>query len=140
MSSTTFESAIKAIADLRGTSPSRPVPRVWRAGLVAAVAWLAAGTLTILWADADELDYTRQFAETIVAFGVALAAFALFSPRAPSFFARVRSSGPWLTALGTGLAAWEILTAKTAFERDGVGIWFRSILLVRWFLCCFKQR
>ena len=38
---------------------------------------------------------------------------------------------------GVGL---KILTAKTAFERDGVGIWFRSILLVRWFLCCFKQR
>ncbi|AGK50467.1 binding--dependent transport system inner membrane component family protein [Burkholderia thailandensis MSMB121] len=98
----------------------------WRTGFVAAVAWLAFGAIARLWpnrivgfadwAYTDETGVAAWALAAALAAVAALGAFARAAPgsRAAARLATLRRAGPWLVALPLGLAAWEILTAKTA--------------------------
>ncbi|AOJ71905.1 MULTISPECIES: ABC transporter permease [Burkholderia] len=110
----------------------------WLTGFVAAVAWLAFGAIARLWpnrivgfadwAYTDEIGAAAWAVAAALAALAALSAFARVAPgpragaavkavkavKALEALAALRRAGPWLVALPLGLAAWEILTAKTA--------------------------
>ncbi|AOJ08100.1 ABC transporter permease [Burkholderia mayonis] len=99
---------------------------LWRAGLVATVAWLALGAIARQWpnrivgfadwAYTDALGVAAWVVAAALAALAGLSAFVRVAPgaRAGAALATLRRAGPWLVALPVGLAAWEILTAKTA--------------------------
>ena len=84
---------------------------VWWGGGVAAVMWAGAAALTWAWPDSDDLGRTDLLAYLAVALAAALALAACVSAMRllPPALTRL---GPWLIALGLGLAAWELITAK----------------------------
>ncbi|MCA3191464.1 MULTISPECIES: ABC transporter permease subunit [unclassified Cupriavidus] len=98
---------------------------VWPAGIVAALAWGAFGALTWRWpnkvAGFSDWAYTDELGIAVLVAAAALLVFALAGGWAggnagPLHRVRqaLRHAGPWLVALPLVLAAWEILTAKTA--------------------------
>lgn len=100
---------------------TRPAARVWPAGIVAALAWGAFGLITLRWpnkaAGFSDWAYTEELGIAVLVAAAALLAVALaggyLRPLRRADPA-LRQAGPWLVALPLGLAAWEILTAKTA--------------------------
>lgn len=109
------EPAAPAIATVGGTSP------VWATGIVAALAWAAFGALTWQWPNQmvgfSDWAYTEELGIAALAGAVLLVLVALVGERvraAQRALAALRTAGPWLVALPVVLAAWEILTAKTA--------------------------
>ncbi|WP_454753352.1 ABC transporter permease [Cupriavidus necator] len=109
------EPAAPAIATVRGTSP------VWATGIVAALAWAAFGTLTWQWPNQmvgfSDWAYTEELGIAALAGAALLTLVAIFGQRfraAQRALAALRTAGPWLVAVPVVLAAWEILTAKTA--------------------------
>jgi len=113
----TFPAAIvlKAPAPVaKGAAQSGP--RLWWAGLAAALAWAGLAVLTWLWpnkpAGFSEWAFTGEFAAGAAVLAGLLLALA-FAPRAfGAVGSRLRPAGPWLVALAVGLAVWEVLTAK----------------------------
>lgn len=109
MSEVPYEAAL-APAARRGKGPDA----AWWSVLLAAVFWAAAAALTVLWPDDDEIaEYTREFAQVVTFAAAAIGAVGAFGTRLGPRFARFGAAGPWLIALGIGLAAWEAATAKT---------------------------
>lgn len=91
--------------------------RGWGTGLAAALAWAALGLLTLAWPNKpvgfSDWGYTEEFGAFGLVLAAALAGLAVLGPRwAPAVLARLRGAGPWLVALGLGLLAWELVTAK----------------------------
>lgn len=94
---------------------------VWATGILAALAWAAFGALTWLWPNQavgfSDWAYTTELGIAALAGAALLALVALAGQRvraAQRALATLRAAGPWLVALPVALAAWEILTAKTA--------------------------
>lgn len=91
---------------------------IWRGGIVAALAWLAAGALTLFIPNAPagftEWNYTAEFGIGAAAAGGLLLAYAVVGGRLGAVPARLRASGPWLVALALLTAVWQALTAKYA--------------------------
>ncbi|CAP56587.1 ABC transporter permease [Gluconacetobacter diazotrophicus] len=71
---------------------------------VAGPAWFVAALLTWRWPDADDFPDTDILAGVFAGIGVALLAAAAVR--------RLSARGPWMIALGLGLAAWEVAQAK----------------------------
>jgi NitT/TauT family transport system permease protein len=94
--------------------------RVWRIGLLAALAWAGTGGLTLLWPNTEvgfsEWVYTREFGITALAIAAVLLALALFGSLAgrpgKAVVDTLRPSGPWIVALAVLIGLWELLTAK----------------------------
>ncbi len=101
-------------------APAARAP-VWRGGLVAAFAWAALGAVAWFWPNRivgfSDWAYTDTFGVAAWVAAVLLAIVAVIGAHVPGLratLARARPAGPWLVAFPLGLAAWEILTAKTA--------------------------
>ena len=90
------------------------VAAFWPCGLLAAVAWLALGTLTRAWPNQDlgfnEWAFTAEFGTACGVVGLALLAVVAAGGR--SGRVGLRPAGQWLVALPLLLAVWEISTAK----------------------------
>ncbi|MBV8619609.1 MAG: ABC transporter permease [Curvibacter sp.] len=88
----------------------------WPAGLGAAVAWAALGALTLVWpnkpAGFSDWTYTSELGWFSLVLAAVLALLGLGGRRTAPLLRHLRPLGPWLTALGLGLAAWEVVTAK----------------------------
>lgn len=108
-------------APLLQAGAARTPASVWPTGIVAALAWGAFGALTWRWpnkvAGFSDWAYTEELGIAVLVAAAALLVFALLGSHAgPLHRLRqaLRHAGPWLVALPLVLAAWEILTAKTA--------------------------
>ncbi|MDM0014674.1 ABC transporter permease subunit [Variovorax sp. J22P168] len=88
----------------------------WRTGLVAALAWLALGLLTLYWPNLEvgfsDWSFTREFGLAALAVAAGLAVVALLGARAGRVGRKLRPAGHWLIAAPLLLALWELLTAK----------------------------
>lgn len=119
------------------TPLAQPLPRargglrIWKTGLLAAITWGAFGLLTWRWPNHvvgfSDWAYTNELGIAALAVAALIALVALFAPwrdgagghaatrGAPQrAIAALHVAGPWLVAVPVVLAAWEILTAKTA--------------------------
>ena len=94
--------------------------RVWRIGVVAAVAWSAFGWLTWRWPNHvvgfSDWAFTNELGIAALLVGIALFVLAL----AGAYVTPLRAvqetllpAGPWLIAVPAVLTAWEVLTAKS---------------------------
>jgi NitT/TauT family transport system permease protein len=84
--------------------------RLWRGGILASIAWLAATWLTARWPDAGEVE-----SATLLALVMATVGLGLSGATVASLFMdlpRLFRSGPWLIALALLLGMWELVTAK----------------------------
>lgn len=109
---------------------ARGLARVWKTGLAAAATWAAFGLLTWRWPNRvvgfSDWAYTDELGVAALVVAALIALVALFgSPRSHPTTRNARNTpqravaalhiaGPWLIAVPIVLAAWEILTAKTA--------------------------
>ena len=89
---------------------------VWRTGVVAAVAWLALGALTLGWPNKEvgfsDWTFTTELGVAALVVGVLLLAIALLGAQAGRIGRTLRPAGQWLIAGPLLLALWEVLTAK----------------------------
>jgi NitT/TauT family transport system permease protein len=108
-------------APLELPAPKSPAARrrVFWGGILAVVAWIALGVITLVWpnkpAGFAEWNYTTEFGLATL---VVAAFWAVFSVTAsfcllPRVSANFRKATPWLIVLAIIFALWEILTAKT---------------------------
>lgn len=116
-----------ASSSKRTSSDETPPRRVrfWITGLVAAAAWALFGALTLLWPNLvvgfSDWAYTTETGIAALAVAALLALAVLVQPalKGRLYEHRVAASlkriGPWLVVSALVLAAWEALTAKTAF-------------------------
>jgi NitT/TauT family transport system permease protein len=104
---------MNAITEVRAATEQRRAPRspFWTTGALAGASWLVAAAVTAAWPDADDLDRTGLLAAIMATLGAALAGAVLLD-RSQAVPGRLRRLGPWLLALGIGIAAWELVTAK----------------------------
>jgi NitT/TauT family transport system permease protein len=95
------------------TSPTRlSVGNVWNHGLLAALTWALAASVTVLLPNVIPWGSTNLFA-SLVAAGAALFLFLAFTVQSLGRVGRVLLHfGPWFIALGLWLAFWEVTTAK----------------------------
>ena len=108
-------------APLLHAGPARAPASIWPVGIVAALAWGAFGALTWRWpnkvAGFSDWTYTEELGIAVLVAAAALLLVALAGAYAAPLrrvLPALRHAGPWLVALPLVLAAWEILTAKTA--------------------------
>ncbi|MBK5001199.1 ABC transporter permease subunit [Pseudomonas sp. S31] len=93
-----------------GTSAHAPA---WRAGLLAALAWIVLGLFTELYPDGGKpWPYTRELAVAGVAVGALLVLIALLPGPFSRVVQRLRPAGAWLVALPLLLGLWLLVTAK----------------------------
>jgi len=100
---------------LAAASALRPA-RVWRQGLVAALAWALLGALTWLWPNKEigfsDWAYTAEFAALSGGLALALALAALTLARPGGRLQWLHPAGAWLIAAPLLLVLWQVLTAK----------------------------
>lgn len=105
-----------AAAAAPGFKASAAPAGFWWTGLAAAAAWAALAFVTHLWpnkpAGFNEWAFTEEFAGGAGGVAVLLLALVFFARGLGAVVRRVRPAGPWLVAVGLGLLAWEVLTAK----------------------------
>lgn len=89
-----------------------PVPRLWRGGLLAGAAWLAAAAVVRYWPEPEDWPLTQETALLFAAFALALLVLAVAHQHLGALGAALRRAGPWLVALAALTIAWEIVTAK----------------------------
>ena len=102
---------------LTASRPGTGLPLAWwPSGLGAALAWAALGALTLAWpnkpAGFSDWTYTTELGWFSLVLAGVLALLGVGGRRAAPLLRHLRPLGPWLTALGLGLAAWELVTAK----------------------------
>lgn len=94
----------------------QPPTGIWRTGLVATLAWVGLGALTLAWPNKpigfSDWAFTEEFGIAALAVAVLLLAVALLGARAGQVGRRLRPAGQWLVAAPLLLALWELLTAK----------------------------
>jgi len=108
-----------SVGETPGAAPdvaaARPVTRQrpWVGGTVAALAWLVAAFLTVLWPDKPETDwdYGQVLAAGFAAVAAALA-FTTFGGARFALLRRLQGGAPWFVVLGVLFAVWEAVTAK----------------------------
>ena len=92
------------------------VTGLWRTGIVAAIAWLAFGALTLYWPNKEvgfnDWTFTTELGVAALVAGVLLLLVALLGTHAGAAGRRLRPAGQWLIAAPLLLALWEVLTAK----------------------------
>ncbi|MGJ7546003.1 ABC transporter permease [Variovorax sp. LT1R16] len=92
------------------------VTGLWRTGIVAALAWLAFGALTLYWPNKEvgfnDWTFTTELGVAALVAGVVLLLVALLGAHAGAAGRRLRPAGQWLIAAPLLLALWEVLTAK----------------------------
>lgn len=90
----------------------------WPLGVIASLAWLAAGALTYAWPNQQvgfsDWAYTRELAIAFFVIAAILLPIGVLGGNASPVARYLRPAGPWLVALAVLLAVWEILTAKLA--------------------------
>lgn len=95
---------------------AQPPTGIWRTGLVATLAWVGLGVLTLAWPNKpigfSDWAFTEEFGIAALAVAVLLLAVALLGARAGQVGRRLRPAGQWLVAAPLLLALWELLTAK----------------------------
>jgi NitT/TauT family transport system permease protein len=91
-----------------GTSTTRY--RIWRCGVLAAVAWLAIAWFTERWPDVGDVGPAALLVGCMAAIGLALAAASLASIYVA--LPRLIRTGPWLVALALLIGLWELVAAK----------------------------
>ncbi|WP_198089000.1 ABC transporter permease [Variovorax sp. E3] len=100
---------------LRPSAPVTPAG-LWTTGLLAAVAWLGLGLLTLLWPNKEvgfsDWAFTQEFGIAALVVAALLLAVALLAARAGKVARTLRPAGQWLVALAVVLALWETGTAK----------------------------
>lgn len=94
-----------------------PLPTgIWRTGLVAVLAWLALGVLTLAWPNKpigfSDWAFTEAFGIAALVLALPLLAVALLGARAGRIGRTLRPAGQWLVAAPLLLALWELVTAK----------------------------
>ncbi|CAG9169157.1 ABC transporter permease [Cupriavidus pampae] len=108
----------------------RGLARVWKTGLAAATTWAAFGLLTWQWPNRvvgfSDWAYTDELGVAALVVAALIALVAVFGTTGSHpttrnarntpqrAVAALHIAGPWLIAVPVVLAAWEILTAKTA--------------------------
>lgn len=121
MTSTTSNAgnAVLVRAQQAGLFDAVQIAGVWRSGLLAAVAWLSLGLLTLRWPNKEvgfsDWAYTDEFGYATLVIAALLAVLALGGERLGklgSIRRLLRPAGQWLVAAPLLLATWEILTAK----------------------------
>jgi len=89
---------------------------LWRGGLLAALAWLALGTLVLQWPNKEvgfsDWAYTDEFGVAALTVAAVLALLSVGGPWTARVVFLLRPAGQWLVALPLLLGVWEILTAK----------------------------
>ena len=91
-----------------GRAPTRH--RIWRCGVLAAVAWLAIAWFTERWPDVGDVGPAGLLAGCMATIGLALAGASVASIYVD--LPRLFRTGPWLVALALLLGLWELATAK----------------------------
>ena len=90
----------------------------WPLGVIASLAWLAAGLLTYAWPNQQvgfsDWAYTRELAIAFFVIAAILLPIGVLGGKASPVARYLRPAGPWLEALAVLLATWELLTAKLA--------------------------
>ncbi|MDZ3992087.1 ABC transporter permease [Pseudomonas sp. Teo4] len=95
----------------QAAQPPRAV--IWRAGLLAALAWVAFALFTGLYPDGGKpWPFTRELALASASVGVLLAVPALLPSLFTRLVQRLRPAGAWLAALPLLLGIWLLVTAK----------------------------
>lgn len=114
MNSTVHSGPVPAGVPLRRESAAPS--NWWATGLAAAVAWAALGAFTLVWPNKvvgfSDWNYTAEFGWFGLTLAAVLAVLSLGGRLAAPVVYRVRPFGPWLTVLGLGFLAWELVTAK----------------------------
>lgn len=91
-------------------------PGLWRGGLLAALAWLALGTLVLRWPNKEvgfsDWAYTDEFGVAALTVAALLALLSVGGSWTARVVLLLRPAGQWLVALPLLLGVWEILTAK----------------------------
>jgi NitT/TauT family transport system permease protein len=108
-------SAGNIAAELPGRLDAREAPALWPTGLLGAAVWLATAAIILLLPDQVEVGRTQELAGIAGILGLVLLLGGLLQPRLGAPGRKLRAAGPWLVALGLALAAWELLTAKSAY-------------------------
>lgn len=120
MSTTTNHSLLLNAGQL-GNASLQPAIRIrlWRTGLLAAVAWLLLAVLTLRWPNKEvgfsDWAFTDEFGYAALTIGAALIVLALLENQLrplAQLLHLLRPAGQWLVAAPLLLAAWELLTGK----------------------------
>ena len=109
-----MSNAIEALDGRAERSPalSGLQKNVWASGLIAAVAWGAAGVATIALPDVVPWGSDGLFAIIMASGALALVVLAFVVPHLGRFGEGWIHYGPWLIAIGVWLTLWELTTAK----------------------------
>ncbi|TWC71047.1 ABC transporter permease [Herbaspirillum sp. SJZ099] len=118
MTTTSVIPNVTATVTAPALAPPQRQAAPWRAGLLAAFAWLALGLLTLAWPNKEvgfsDWAFTAEFGYAATAVALLLAALSLgaASKAAARAVRLLRPAGQWLVALPVLLGVWEVLTAK----------------------------
>lgn len=112
---------VSAFGRIIATEACAPVWRPYWPGLAAALAWAVLAAVTLVWpnkpAGFEDWAFTTEMGIAAAIIAALWGALALAASVRATFFPRVldvfRYGAPWLVVSAFGLAAWEILTAKT---------------------------
>lgn len=104
--------AVQTAPDLVARPVRLRIGRVWFSGLVAAVTWAAAATITAALPDVVKWGSTQLFAAIVAVGAIAFAALSLAVPHLGHGGRVLRYYGPWFIAVGVWFAIWELTTAK----------------------------
>ncbi len=90
-----------------------PGRAIWACGILAALAWLAAGLVSLGLPDIDDFDRTVLLGRIMLGLAGLLAVVAISDRHLPdAVSARIRHTGPWLVLLAVAFTGWELVTAK----------------------------
>ncbi|MEJ8845628.1 ABC transporter permease [Variovorax rhizosphaerae] len=108
------------LATIASTVPASlhevPFTGTWRTGVIASVAWLALGALTLAWPNKEvgfsDWNFTREFGISSLVVAALVLVIAVLGARAGRVGRTLRPAGQWLVVAPLLLALWEIATAK----------------------------
>ena len=108
---------MSGLSGLAGTLPhaaARRLPGLPLRALAVGTAWLALAGATHLLPEDGDFPYTAAFAAGALVLGLVLPPLTALSARLGAAGAALAHWTPWLTLVGLGFLAWELITAKFA--------------------------